>query len=289
MPVLLDRVLPVLGCLAMLAACAGPAFASPQEIGEVGLEDFVESKGVPAGGKVYSPFVGRAYPDRILWGDTHLHTNLSPDAGLIGTTLGVSDAYRFARGEKVIGNTGQPVQLIRPLDFLVVTDHAEYIGLGPLIANSDPLFLADPHGKWLHERFNAGPEGKMQAFRSILDDARTGTNRLTNPEIVRSIWERFIETADSYNEPGRFSAMTGFEWTSMPSGNNLHRVVVFRDGADKTSQTAPFSLFDSDDPEDLWKYLAGYEAKTGGNALAIPHNGNLSNGLMFADKTLSGK
>ena len=264
-----------------IAVVSLPSAAALQEI-VVTRDDFRENK-------VYSPYAGRAYPDRVFFGDTHVHTNLSPDAGLIGTTLDVDDAYRFARGEKVRSNTGQMVQLLRPLDFLVVTDHAEYIGLAPLIATSDPNFLADPYGKWLHERFNAGPDGQLEAFRSILDDAVSGTNQFTNTEIVASIWESFISTADSYDEPGRFTAMTGFEWTSSPNGNNLHRVVVFRDGADKTSQTLPFSLFDSQDPEDLWKYLAGYEAKTGGNALAIPHNGNLSNGLMFADTTFSGK
>ena len=238
---------------------------------------------------VYSPYANRAYPDKVYFGDTHVHTNLSPDAGLIGTTLDVHDGYRFARGETIVSNTGQRVQLVRPLDFLVITDHAEYIGLAPMIRDADPLLLGDEHGKWLYERFNAGPAGKMEAFRAILEDAVTATARFDSPEATRSIWESFVRTADTYNEPGRFTAMIGFEWTSNPSGNNLHRVIVFRDGADKTSQVVPFGVFDSEDPEDLWEYLAGYEARTGGNALAIPHNGNLSNGLMFAEKTFSGK
>ncbi len=278
--------LAVLGSFFVVAAwglsmVVGPAFASPQEL-VVTDKDFEEKR-------VYSPYAGRAYPDRVLFGDTHLHTNLSPDAGLIGTTLRVEDAYRFARGEKIISNTGQPVQLIRPLDFLVVTDHAEYIGLAPMIQEANPLLLADPYGKWLYERFNAGTEGRQEAFRSIINDGATGTNQFSNPDIARTIWQYFVETAETFNQPGRFTAMTGFEWSSFPKGNNLHRVVVFRDGADKTSQTVPFSLFDSQDPEGLWKYLAGYEDKVGGQAIAIPHNGNLSNGLMFAEKTLSGK
>ena len=239
--------------------------------------------------KVYSPYVGRAYPDQVLFGDTHFHTNLSFDAGLVGTTLSVDEGYRFARGEKVISNTGQPVQLIRPLDFLVISDHAEMIGLAPMIHESNPTLLADPWGKWVHERFNAGPEGRMEAFQNIIEAGVTGIDPFSSDELARSIWGDFVEKADTYNEPGRFTAMIGFEWSSTPKGNNLHRVVVFRDGAAKTSQTVPFSLFDSQDPEDLWKYLAGYETKSGGQALAIPHNGNLSNGLMFADKTFSGK
>jgi len=194
--------------------------------------------------KVYSPYAARAYPDQVFFGDTHIHTNLSTDAGLIGTTLTVHDAYRFARGEKVTSNSGQPVQLIRPLDFLVVTDHAEYVGLAPMINDADPLLLKDEYGKWLYERFTAGPEGAMEAFGAILQDAATGTARFDSPEATRSIWESYIQTAEGYNEPGRFSAMTGFEWSCGPDGNNLHRVVVFRDGADKTSRVLPYSLFD---------------------------------------------
>ncbi len=178
-----------------LSVAAGPAFASPVERTWT-ADDFAEKK-------VYSPYAGRAYPDRVYFGDTHLHTKLSPDAGLIGTTLDVGDAYRFARGDKVVSNTGQPVQLVRALDFLVVTDHAEYIGLAPMIRESNPVLLADPYGKWLHERFNAGKEGRFEAFQSIVKDAATGTSRFTSPEITRTIWESFIELADTYNAPGR--------------------------------------------------------------------------------------
>ena len=281
-----NRRLTILRSLFVLAACGlsmvlGPAFASPQEL-VVTEEDFKEQR-------VYSPYAGRAYSDQVFFGDTHFHTNLSVDAGLVGTTLGVDEGYRFARGEKVISNTGQPVQLIRPLDFLVITDHAEMIGLAPMIHESNPALLADPWGKWVHERFNAGPEGRMEAFRNILEAGTKGINPFSSDALVRNIWVDFVEKADTYNEPGRFTAMTGFEWSSTPKGDNFHRVVVFRDDAAKTSQTVPFSLFDSQDPEDLWKYLASYETKSGGQALAIPHNGNLSNGLMFAEKTFTGK
>ena len=239
--------------------------------------------------KVYSPYAGRNYPDEVLFGDTHFHTNLSVDAGLVGTRLGVDAGFRFARGEMVISNSGQPVQLIRPLDFLVITDHAELIGLAPMIQQSDPVLKADPWGKKIIELFNSGPEGRMEAFGSILQAGNTGVNPMASNDAVRSIWIDFVDKTDTYNEPGRFTAMAGFEWSSFPGGNNLHRVVIFRDGAAKTSRTLPFGTFDSDDPEDLWQYMAGYEDKIGGQVLAIPHNGNLSNGLMFSDKTLSGK
>jgi len=258
-----------------------PAFASPYDH-PVTVEDFQDER-------IYSPYAGRNYPDQVLFGDTHFHTNLSFDAGLVGTTLDVDAGYRFARGEKVISNTGQPVQLIRPLDFLVITDHSELIGLAPMVQESNPLLLADPWGAWVHERFNAGPEGRMEAFANIIEHGVKGENPFTTNDAAKSIWVDFVKRADTYNEPGRFTAMTGFEWTSTPNGNNLHRVVLFADGADRTSQTFPFSSFDSFDPQDLWKYLANYEAKTGGQAIAIPHNGNMSNGLMFGEKTFSGK
>jgi hypothetical protein len=280
-----DRTFKVAGSLIfvtvfVLAFCVPQAFA---EAPKVTADDFKDER-------VYSPYAGRAYPDQVLFGDMHFHTNLSFDAGLVGTSLGVHDGFRMARGEKVISNTGQPVQLIRPLDFLVITDHAELLGLAPAIQESNPLLLADPWGRWVHERFNSGQEGRMEAFANIIEKATVqGINPFNSDELVRSIWNEFIKIADQYNEPGRFTAMTGFEWTSTPMGDNLHRVVVFADGADKTSQTVPFSLFDGDDPEDLWDYLAGYEAATGGRVIAIPHNGNLSNGLMFNGKTMSGE
>ncbi len=238
--------------------------------------------------RVYSPFAGRDYPDQVLFGDTHFHTNLSFDAGLVGTRLTMDEGYRFARGEMVISNTGQPVQLIRPLDFLVITDHAEFIGLAPMVQRSDPLLLADPWGRWVHERFNAGPEGRMEAFQNIIEYGVRGENPLSSNEAARSIWIDFVTKADTYDEPGRFTAMTGFEWSTSPDGDNLHRVVIYRDGADRTSQTLPFSLFDGDNPEDLWRYMANYEDKTGGQAISIPHNGNLSNGLMFGEGMFGG-
>ena len=163
--------------------------------------------------------------------------------------------WRAARA--VISNTGQPVQLIRPLDFLVITDHAEMIGLAGAIRESNPLLLAEPWGKWIHERFNSGPEGRMEGFQDIIKRATVlGENPFQSEDLTRSIWGDFVEIADQYNEPGRFTAMTGFEWSSTPMGDNLHRVVVFRDGAEKTGQTLPYSMFDSDDPEGLWAYLA---------------------------------
>ena len=284
----ISRLLQIAGSILVLAA--SPAFASPQDLGEISVEDFEDPKKAPAGARVYSPYAGRAYADQVFFGDMHFHTNLSFDAGLIGTSLDVHDGFRVARGEKVISNTGQPVQLIRPLDFLAITDHAEMMGLAPAIHESNPILLADPWGRWVHERFNAGAEGRMEAFANIIEKATVqGINPFSSQELVRSIWKDFVKIADQYDDPGRFTAMTGFEWTFTPKGDNLHRVVVFADGAEKTSQTTPFSFFDGPDPQQLWDYLAAYETATGGRAIAIPHNGNMSNGLMFSDKTFAGE
>jgi hypothetical protein len=273
-------IFPIVSVVA-LAATLSSSLAQAETV--VTVDDFREAR-------VYSPFAGRDYPDEVLFGDTHFHTNLSFDAGLVGTSLDVDAGFRCARGEKVISNSGQPVQLIRPLDFLVITDHAEFLGLAPMIHTSDPALLADPWGAWVHERFNSGPEGRMEAFGNIIE---WGTVKLQNPfssnDAAQSIWLGFVEKVEKYNEPGRFTAMSGFEWSSSPQGNNLHRCVIYADGADKTGETLPFGLFDGGDPEDLWRYLASYEEKTGGRVLAIPHNANLSNGLMFAEVDSKGK
>jgi hypothetical protein len=141
-----------------------PSFLAAQEI-VITEDDLVEEP-------VYSPYAGRNYSDKVYFGDMHFHTEHSFDAGLIGTTLNAHDGYRMARGEKVISNTGQPIQLIRPLDFLVITDHAEMIGLAAAIRESNPILLSEEWGRWIHERFNAGPEGRMEAVRDVVDRGR---------------------------------------------------------------------------------------------------------------------
>ena len=231
----------------------------------------------------------RNIPVRVFFGDTHHHTANSPDAGLIGNTLGPDMAYRFARGEEVTSSTGLRVKLNRPLDFLVVSDHAEYLGLPVMIRNGDPVLLADPYGKRWYDMFQTGKDGAYDAVMEIIGSATKGVPLITTESVTRSVWERFTKTAEQFNDPGRFTAFIGFEWSSLPQARNLHRVVIFRDGADRANQVLPYSLFDSQDPEDLWKYLAGYEQKTGGQVLAIAHNGNWSNGVMFDGKTLAGE
>ncbi len=237
----------------------------------------------------YSPFVDRNLPDKILWGDTHLHTSLSVDAGFFGNKLGPEQAYRFARGEEVTASRGERAKLIRPLDFLVIADHALYYGLPVQLATSDPILLADPTGKRWHKLYNGTQEESMQAFYEVIQSGTKGELLIKNPAALRSVWEKTVATSEIYNEPGVFSAIHGWEWSTATDGNNLHRVVMLRDDAQRAKQIVPFSLADSQDVEDLWDFMQDYEERTGGQILAIPHNGNWSNGQMFSLKRVNGK
>lgn len=238
----------------------------------------------PSAERDYAPYPEQSFPDRVLFGDTHLHTAMSTDAGMVGQTVGPEGAFRFARGETVISTTGLRAKLRRPLDFLVLSDHAENLGLAPMIARSDPAILADPLGKRFHDLVKAGKG--YDAFIEWLNLTAAGGDKaeVKNPAMKRSAWDFITSITDRYNEPGRFTTFIGFEWTSQPGGNNIHRVVVFRDGKERAGRVLPFSVYDSDDVEDLWSYMGRYESSTGGRVLAIPHNGNLSNGIMFAPK-----
>jgi len=233
--------------------------------------------------RTYSPYVGADFPNALLFGDTHLHSSYSADAGMIGNTLGPSEAYRFARGETVTSSTGVPSRLVRPLDFLVVADHAEGLGIAPMLLRSDPGILEDPLGRKLHALVQAGTRESIgRAFNLFTRTKNEGTNTLlSNAEIARTPWEDIIDAAEAANEPGRFTALIGFEWTSAPGGRNLHRVVVYRDGKAVANSRVPLSSDLDPDPEALWDWMESLEAETGGRVLAIPHNGNLSNGLMF--------
>jgi hypothetical protein len=264
------------------------AHAAAQESQTTGADFAMTKENVPEKASVYSPFVGQSYPDRVFWGETHLHTSYSWDAGLVGNTLNPDMAYRFAKGEQVVASSGQPVKLVRPLDWLVIADHAESLGVAVLIERSDPAILESDVGRRTHDLYKEGDiYGAFEtwAFNVVIG----GNDPLKDPALTRSVWEEVIDHAENHNEPGRFTTFIGFEWSSSPEGNNLHRVVVMRDGAAETKQVLPFGSVDSSDPEDLWRWMANYEENTSGRVLAIPHNGNLSNGLMFATETLSGR
>lgn len=235
----------------------------------------------------YSPFPLQDFPNNVYFGDTHLHTSWSTDAGMVGNIRGPEDAYRLARGGTITSSHGLQVKLSRPLDFLVISDHAENLGLAPAIAESDPILLKNEWGKTIHDAIKANNPEK--AFDMWIKQVNAQEDKLAGSAMAETWWKRSNGIADKYNEPGLFTAIIGFEWTSMPNGNNLHRNVLFRDNAEKTSQVIPISSYDTTDPEQLWEYMDSYEKKTGGKVLAIPHNGNMSNGQMFDDVTLTTK
>lgn len=235
----------------------------------------------------YSPYAGRNFPTRPFFGDTHLHTSYSMDAGAFGARLSPRDAYRFARGEEITASTGQPVKLSRPLDFLVVADHSDNMGFFPDLFAGKPEMLADPTGRKWYGMIQSG-KGAEAAMEIIMSFSHGTFPKalmyFPGTRAYRNAWQETIKAAEDFNEPGRFTAFIGYEWTSNTGGNNLHRNVIFRDNSDKASQVEPFTVYPpmgSDNPEDLWKWMASYEQKTGGSVLAIAHNGNLSNGLMF--------
>jgi hypothetical protein len=238
-------------------------------------------------GKSYSPYAQRGFPSNVYWGDTHLHTGLSMDAGAFGNRLGLDEAYQFARGDEVVASTGVPVKLSRPLDWLVVADHSDNMGFFPDLFAGKSHILADPTGKDWYDRIQKG-EGVDVALELIgmFSQGKFPETLMYTPDSApyKSVWQETIKAAEKYNDPGRFTAFIGFEWTSLVKGNNMHRVVMYRDGAIKASQTVAYTTtppHGSPNPRDLWKWMAAYEEKTAGNVLAIAHNGNLANGIMF--------
>ena len=266
-------------------------YAVPVLAQDIGTLDSATAKQAWSGRDTYSPYVSQAYPTRVFWGDTHLHTALSVDATVFGATVGVADAYRFARGEEVRASSGQRVRLSRPLDFLVVADHAEGLGTMVELLNGNPALMKDPTLKRWYDLFNSGPEGGQKAYTEMNKLSAEGKlpPGMADPKLARTIWDKYVKTADQFNEPGRFTALIGYEFTSNYQTNNLHRNVIFRDGSERVRQIMPFSASDSENPEDLWEALQAYETTTGGQVLAIPHNGNLSGGMMFALSTFAGK
>lgn len=269
--------------LFLLAFLAPTVAFSQGYVGDVAIDEDDVTLGAPH----YSPYLDQSYPNRVFFGDTHLHTSYSTDAGMIGNTLGPDEAFRFARGEKVRASAGDYAQLIRPLDFLVVADHAENLGMAPMIAESNPALLANEWGREVHDLVKAG--NLMDAYIQWGTAMAELKDPIDDDDLTRTIWNRIVDSAERFNQPGAFTAIHGFEWTSSPGTNNLHRVVMFRDDADKVEDLVPFSNYDSSDPEDLWTWMQNYETDTGGRVLAIPHGGNLSNGLMFDEVRRNGE
>jgi hypothetical protein len=271
----------------MVAACSLPTRAQEAVHTDLGDMDKAAAAKLFPVKRPYSPYAGRDFPTRPLFGDTHLHTSFSMDAGAFGARLGPKEAYRFARGEEVTSSTGQPAKLSRPLDFLVVADHSDNMGFFPDLFAGKPAMLADPTGRKWYDMIQSG-KGADAAIEIIVAFSHGTFPKdlmyFPGTTAYRGAWQETIAAAEQYNDPGRFTAFIGYEWTSNTGGNNLHRNVIFRDNGDKASQVEPFTVYPpmgSDNPVDLWKWMEIYESKTGGNVLAIAHNGNLSNGTMF--------
>ena len=252
-------------------------------------QDMLPRPGDPKGiEQPFSPYAGREFPTKVFWGDTHLHTAVSVDAGTMNT-IGQEDAYRFARGEEITTTHGLRARLSRPLDFLVISDHAEMYGLMPRLLKGDREILSQPKGKEWYGGLKSGDAEKTFAIAmEIVASLAKKDPPIKADKIVRDAWREYTALADRYNEPGRFTALIGYEYTTR-GGYNLHRNVIFRGNASIANQTIPFSQFDSQNPEDLWRSLAAFEQDTGAEVLAIPHNGNLSNGRMFSIETNDGK
>ena len=251
-------------------------------------------------GKAYSPFAGRTFPEQPLWGDSHLHTSLSMDAGGFGNRVGLRDAYRLARGAEIIASSGQPVRLARPLDWLAITDHSDGMGFINDILAASPLVTAYEQGARWSKAMRAGGQ---EAVNATLDLIATVSAAKIDPGLIANyspgarryatVWDDVISAAEEFNDPGEFTAFIAFEWTSLVNGGNMHRNVIFRDSGDRARQVVPFTMLPpvgSTDPLDLFKYLEDYEARTNGAVMALAHNGNLSNGIMFpVDAQYTGK
>ena len=226
------------------------------------------------------------FPDRPYWGDTHLHTDVSVDAFGFGVRLGPEEALRFARGEEVTATTGMAARLDRPLDFLVIADHSDAMGATRRLYDAPRMMVRDPTLRRWYDMMHESPEQSTRAVAELITAAANDEipEAFRDPErqakATRELWDRHLDLLDRYNQPGEFTAFAGFEWTLMPGGNNLHRVVMFRDGSDRTRQVLPYPGLDGD-VLGLWDYMDAYEQATGGEVLAIPHNSNLSNGTMF--------
>jgi hypothetical protein len=282
----MNRIKRTLRVTLLLSACAVSTAAGAAEAGND--EAITKADVARAIQPQYSPYAGRNFPTRPLFGDTHLHTAISVDAGTLNR-IGQEDAFRFARGEEISTTFGLRAKLSRPLDFLVISDHAEMYGLMPQLLSGDPEILSSEAGRKWYRSLSSGNQDEIFGTAMEIVGSLSGNEPpIKNAKAIRNAWQAYTALADKYNEPGRFSAIIGFEWTAI-GGFNLHRNVLFRGDAAVANRTLPYSQYDSKNPEDLWKYLADFENQTGSEVLAIPHNGNLSNGRMFTVETFGGQ
>ena len=270
--------------LAALVPASTQAQDEPRRVGEMILtEDDIARQER----QHFSPYAGRSFPERPLWGDTHLHTSNSLDARAFGALLDPATAYRFARGEEVTTSHGLRVRLSRPLDWLVIADHSDALGAMNEIVAGAPSLLRDPTIADWNRRLNEGGDTALMATMDVITAFTAGEipQVIQDRRFVQSVWDEYVETADAFNDPGTFTTIVGYEWTPTEGGNNLHRNVLYRDGGERARRVLPFTTAESFNPEDLWAWMQNYEDVTGGRVLALAHNGNLSNGIMFPVET----
>ena len=227
--------------------------------------------------------------NNVYFGAQHLHTQNSPDAFAMGTRNTVDDAYNFAKGKAIKKNTsGEMVQKKTPYDWCAVTDHAEYLGVFPQLTDpKSELAQKLKDNEMVKMMMSGDPKKGDEAFAKLAVGvvANKPDPNFNDPEISKSVWKKHVDITNKHYEPGKFTTLIAFEWTSIPINQNLHRNVFFRD--DK-GPVVPFSSFDSDRPEDLWTYLET-QRNMGHDNFAIPHNGNISNGLMYAPRNSEGQ
>lgn len=245
-----------------------------------------------------SPAIERALigtEDRVLlWGDTHVHSRNSVDAYASGAaSVDADTAYRFARGLPVVfPKTGQRVQIDQPLDFIVLSDHAENLGINGRIERGDEAVLATSLGRHFREILESTGAQAMSSALMGFDQSEADRpgyfSPLTSDAIRQTSWDQQIDAAERNNLPGTFTAMIGWEWSSTPNGRNMHRVVMTNVDGDQARRFLPYNYYQSDRPEDLWAFFETTKARTGADFLAIPHNSNLSDGRMFALQDSSG-
>lgn len=238
-----------------------------------------------------TPAALAAEPTSVFWGDTHLHTSYSPDAFFFGNATADPDtAYRYAKGYPVVHpyHKGR-IRIGTPLDFLVVSDHAEMMGVPFRLAQGDETLVQTVNGKRIVQMLQAG-KGQEVFLEFITRINKNEPYDDLNTEGTRtSVWGDMVAITERHNEPGEFTSFIGWEWTSTPDGKNLHRVVLMPEGGDVATQFTPYSSFDSSKPEDLWRWLEETSSRTGARFLAIPHNSNISGGLMFDEVDSEGR
>jgi hypothetical protein len=217
---------------------------------------------------------------QVYFGEQHMHTRNSFDAFTIGVNMTWDDAYHYAKGKEIkLSTTGQRMKKRTPYDFVAITDHAEYFGVLKEFSNPEsPLAKSD-----FAKAIVAGqtdPKAGGPAFKQLLKSLFAGEPipEYATPELRTSLWQTFIEAADRHYEPGKFTTLYAYEWTSIPNGSNMHRNVFFKDKV----AAFPYSAFDSVYPEDLWTHLES-QRQQGIDVFAIPHNSNVSNGWMFSE------